>query len=96
MGNKFKDKKQKRKRGKKFVYKDPTQITENKKNPFEELSKKKSIRINDSYNGLKNSYKERFSSNSFIDKRIGEYSKDLSIDDKMKLRFKAQQMVISI
>jgi hypothetical protein len=92
MGNKFKDKKQKRKKGKKFVYRDPTNEIEKKKNPFEELSKKKSMKLDNKYNGLVNSYQGRHNVNSFNDRRIGEYSKILSHDDKMKLRYKSIQI----
>jgi hypothetical protein len=92
VNNKLKDKKQKRKKGKKFVYRDPTQIIEKKKNPFEELSKKKSMRLNNKYDGLVNSYQSIHSTNSFIDRRLGEHSKNLSYDDKMKMRYKSLQM----
>lgn len=99
MGN-YKDKnkkKIKRKKGKKFVYRGPTDFSQSqiseKKNPFEELSKKKFMKQGKHYDGLINEYQGRFSSNSFIDRRIGENSKSLSYDDKMKLRFKAQQMI---
>jgi hypothetical protein len=92
MANKFKDKKQKRKKGKKFVYRDSTQEVEKKKNPFEEISKKKSMKLDNKYNGLVNSYQSRHNVNSFTDRRLGEHSKNLSQDDKMKLRYKALQM----
>jgi hypothetical protein len=90
---KTKDKKQKRKKGKKFIYRDPNEQVVKKKNPFEDQSKKKVMKVNQQYNGLINSYQDRNSSNTFVDRRIGENSKNLSYDDKMKLRFKAQQMV---
>lgn len=97
MGN-FKNKKpkQKRKKGKKFVY-NQNQSTSNqvvsKANPFEEIAKKKLAKQGTQFKELIDEYKNRFNSNSFVDNRIGEGSKHLSYDDKMKLRFKAQQMV---
>jgi hypothetical protein len=97
MGNKeFKKKIQKRKKGKKFVYRNPTDLLANKeakKNPFEEYSKKKFHKQGKGYQVVANEYQDRFKSNSFVDKRIGEGSKMLSYEDKMKLRFKAQQMI---
>jgi len=94
----FKDKnhkKSKRKKGRKFVYRNPSDNLEKdkKKNPFEELAKKKHTKQLKEYKGIIDEYKDRFNSNSFIDRRIGENSKHLSQDEKMKLRFKAQQLI---
>ena len=94
----FKDKnkkKIKRKKGKKFVYNNPSDglTKDKKKNPFEELSKKKHTKQMKEYKGILDEYKNRFTTNTFIDRRIGEHSKNLSQDEKMKLRFKAQQMI---
>jgi nucleolar protein 14 len=94
----FKDKnkkKIKRKKGKKFVYNNPSDglQKDKKKNPFEELSKKKHTKQIKEYKGILNEYKNRFTTNTFIDRRIGEHSKNLSQDEKMKLRFKAQQLI---
>jgi nucleolar protein 14 len=93
MGN-FKDpkKKIKRKKGKKFVYRTPEE-KEKKMNPFEELSKKKFMKQGKSYDTVVKEYNQKNFENSFIDRRIGEGSKYLSQEDKMKLRFKAQQMI---
>jgi nucleolar protein 14 len=97
MGN-YKDnnkKKIKRNKGKKFVYRNPSELSTKveKSNPFEELSKKKFMKQGKQYEGVKEEYQNRFVSNSFIDRRIGEGSKGLSYEDKMKMRFKAQQMI---
>ena len=88
-------KKIKRKKGRKFVYRNPSDNLDKdkKKNPFEELSKKKHTKQLKEYKGIMDEYKNRFNSNSFIDRRIGENSKHLSLDEKMKLRFKAQQLI---
>jgi nucleolar protein 14 len=93
MGN-FKDpkKKIKRKKGKKFVYRPPEE-KEKKMNPFEELSKKKFMKQGKSYDTVVKEYNQKNFENSFVDRRIGEGSKYLSQEDKMKLRFKAQQMI---
>lgn len=97
MGNYKDDKKKKIKRnkGKKFVYRNPSEHSNKveKSNPFEELSKKKFMKQGKQYEGVKEEYQNRFVSNSFIDRRIGEGSKGLSYEDKMKMRFKAQQMI---
>jgi nucleolar protein 14 len=97
MGN-FKDKnkkKIKRKKGKKFVYKNNSVLNkkEEKINPFEAVSNKKFMKHGKKYDNLINEYDSRYNTNSFIDNRIGEKSKSLSYDDKMKLRFKAQQLI---
>lgn len=97
MGN-YKDKnkkKVKRKKGKKFVYRNPTDQAnkEEKINPFEAASKKKFAKQGKHYDGLVKDYQSRFNTNSFIDKRIGETSKNLTYEEKMKLRYKAQQMI---
>ena len=87
-------KKIKRKKGKKFVYRNPTEELEKKTNKFEDMSKKKLMKQGPKYDGVRNEFQTKNISNSFIDRRIGENSKNLSQDEKMKLRFKAQQMVI--
>lgn len=86
-------KKIKRKKGKKFVYKNPSEEVTKKSNPFEEMSKKKLMKQSSKYDGVRNEFQTKNLSNTFIDKRLGENSKNLSHDEKMKLRFKAQQMV---
>ena len=97
MGNYKEQKKkvQKRNKGKKFVYRNPTELAAKqvKVNPFEDMSKKKFQKQGKQYQGVINEYKNRFNSSTFIDKRIGEGSKGLSTEDKMKMRFKAQQMI---
>jgi len=87
-------KKVKRKKGKKFVYRNPTEEAVKKTNPFEDVSKKKLMKQGSKYDGVRNEFQSKNISNSFIDRRIGENSKNLSQEEKMKLRFKAQQMVI--
>lgn len=82
----------KRKRGKKFVYKAVNEEEKQKLNPFETVSHKKFKKSVQSKE-VANEYDQRFSSNQFIDRRIGEGSKNLSKEEKMKLRFKAQQIV---
>lgn len=93
MGN-YKDpkKKTKRKKGKKFVYK-PKEEKIEKINPFETLSKMKFMKQGKAYDNVISEYNTKNLENSFVDRRIGEGSKILSQDDKMKLRFKAQQMI---
>lgn len=90
----------KRKRGKKFKYdesKDPKiQALKNKSNPFEEFSNKKFSKSSNQFKELVNDYKNKNSSNSFQDNRIGEGSRHLSQEEKMKLRFKAQQLLKKI
>jgi hypothetical protein len=97
MGNyKEKSKKKiKRNKGKKFVYRNPTELAtkEDKKNLFEEMSKHKFMKQGKQYQGVSEEYQNRNVTNSFVDKRIGEGSKGLSYEDKMKMRFKAQQMI---
>lgn len=87
-----KKKKIKRKKGKKFVYRNKEEA-EKKANPFEEISKKKLMKQGSKYDGVRQEYQNKNISNTFVDRRIGENSKHLSYDEKMKLRFKAQQMV---
>ncbi len=89
-------KKIKRKKGKKFVYRNLTEEINKKSNPFEEVSKKKLMKQGSKYDGVRKEFQTKNISNTFIDRRIGENSKNLSLDEKMKLRFKAQQMVIII
>jgi hypothetical protein len=85
----------KRKRGKKFKY-DPQKEKEKleKHNPFEEFSKKRFIKSNNNeFKQLISDYQTKNNVNSFKDNRIGENSKNLTYDQKMKLRYKAQQML---
>ena len=86
--------KTKRKRGKKFRY-DPQKEQEKveKHNPFEDFSKKKFIKQNNKFNQLIYDYKTKNNVNSFKDNRIAENSTYLTYDQKMKLRYKAQQML---
>lgn len=86
-------KKIKRKKGKKFVYKNPTEESTKKTNPFEDMSKKKLMKQGSKYDIVRNEYQTKNISNRFIDRRIGENSKNLTQEEKMKLRFKAQQLV---
>ena len=86
-------KKIKRKKGKKFVYRTPTEEVAKKTNPFEDMSKKKLMKQGSKYDGVRNEYQTKNISNTFIDRRIGENSKNLTQEEKMKLRFKAQQLV---
>lgn len=88
-------KKIKRKKGKKFVYRNPEELAK-KTNPFEDMSKKKLMKQGSKYDGVRNEYQTKNISNTFIDRRIGENSKNLTQDEKMKLRFKAQQLVCLI
>ena len=88
--------KNKRKRGKKFKY-DPEKDIQNNKhqekyNPFEAFSQKKFQKKNNSFAQLISEYQSKNIVNSFKDKRIAENS-NLSYDEKMKLRYKAQQML---
>lgn len=89
-------KKVKRKKGKKFVYRNPADEIAKKGNPFEEMSKKKLMKQGSKYDVVRNEYQTKNISNTFVDRRIGENSKNLSQEEKMKLRFKAQQMVFYI
>ena len=82
----------KRKRGKKYVVIPNQNKIIKKSNPFEEVSKKKFIKSNtNQYNELINDYRNKNNVNLFRDNRIGEGSKNLSEDDKMKLRYNVQQ-----
>ena len=85
----------KRKRGKKFKY-DPQKEKEalEKHNPFEEFSKKKFIKKNNNeFKQLITDYQTKNNVNSFKGNRIGENATNLTYDQKMKLRYKAQQML---
>mmetsp|Transcript_47578 Transcript_47578/g.64530 ORF Transcript_47578/g.64530 Transcript_47578/m.64530 type:complete len:185 (+) Transcript_47578:15-569(+) len=98
MANKGKSNKLKRKRGKKFVYRDP-EANNNKDhgesgapNPFEEHHISKRARKDDEKRAdLMNEYKNRNKTSEFIDKRIGEKSSKMSEEDKMRLRFLKEQ-----
>ena len=82
----------KRKRGKKYIVIPKQNKIIKKTNPFEEISKKKFIKSNtNQYNELINDYRNKNNVNLFKDNRIGEGSKNLSEDDKMKLRYNVQQ-----
>ena len=87
--------KNKRKRGKKYKY-DPEKEASNKiikLNPFEAFSQKKfQKKNNNSFSQLISEYQSKNVVNSFKDKRIAENS-NLSYDEKMKLRYKAQQLL---
>ena len=87
--------KNKRKRGKKYRY-DPEKETNNKlikHNPFEIFSQKKfQKKNNNTFSQLISEYQSKNVVNSFKDKRIAENS-NLSYDDKMRLRYKAQQLL---
>ena len=85
-------KKLKRKKGKKFVYRNPEEFKK-KNNPFEDISKKKLMKQSNKYDTVRQEFQGKNISNSFTDRRIGENSKHLTNEQKMKLRFKAQQMV---
>ena len=87
--------KAKRKRGKKFKY-DPQKEQQKleKHNPFEEFSKKKFIKKNNNeFQQLITDYQTKNNVNSFKDNRIAENATNLTDDQKMKLRYKAQQML---
>ena len=82
----------KRKRGNKYIVIQKQNKITNKENPFEEISKKKFIKYNtNQYKELINDYRNKNNVNLFKDNRIGEGSKNLSEDDKMKLRYNIQQ-----
>ena len=87
--------KNKRKRGKKYKY-DPEKDKNNNNvlntNPFEAFSQKKFQKKNNSFSQLISEYQSKNVVNSFKDKRIAENS-NLSYDEKMKLRYKAQQLL---
>ena len=85
----------KRKRGKKFKY-DPQKEQEKieKHNPFEDFSKKKFIKQNNNeFKQLISDYQTKNNVNLFKDNRIAENATNLTYDQKMKLRYKAQQML---
>ena len=86
--------KNKRKRGKKYKY-DASKEAKNKiekHNPFEAFSQKKFQKNNNSFSQLISEYQTKNVVNYFKDNRIAENS-NLSYDEKMKLRYKAQQML---
>lgn len=89
-------KKIKRKKGKKFVYRNPSEEVAKKTNPFEEMSNKKLMKQGSKYDVVRNEFQNKNVSNTFIDRRIGENSKNLSQEEKMKLRFRAQQLVFNL
>ena len=87
--------KNKRKRGKKYKYdpeKENNHTSLTKHNPFEAFSQKKFQKKNNTFSQLISEYQSKNVVNSFQDKRIAENS-NLSYDEKMKLRFKAQQLL---
>ena len=83
--------KAKRKRGKKFKYSEEKE--QNMINHFEELSKKKFLKKNNNFSQLITDYQNKNNVNSFKDNRIAENATNLSLEQKMKLRYKAQQML---
>lgn len=91
--------KSKRKRGKKFSY-DPTskskeELVKSQKssaNPFEAYASKKFMKTSQ-YGNLRKEFNSAGNSNFIVDRRIGENSKNLTEEDKQKLRFKAQQLI---
>ena len=91
--------KAKRKRGKKFKYEESKDLKlqairnkQNKQNPFEEVSNKKFVKSNTTqFKELVSDYKSKNIVNKFKDNRLGEGSTSLTEEEKMKLRFKAQQ-----
>ena len=105
MANTKKNNKVKRKRGKKFRFfnsednSEKTGETVNRKhnefqssNPFEEHSvTKKFVRDKQKRQGLEEEYQTRGKNNVMVDKRIGQYSKRMSDDDKMRLRYLKEQ-----
>ena len=98
MPNTTKSNRLKRKRGKKFVFHDTTTPTEDKKgnkietNPFEEHSKSKKFNKDlEKRAGLLDDFRRLGKNSSVIDNRIAENSSKLSEDDKMKLRYIAEQ-----
>lgn len=91
---KEKKKKTKRNKGRKFVYRKPEETaTPAKKNLFEEMAKTKFRKQGKQFAESVNDYNSRNDANTFVDKRLGEGAKNLSKDEKMKMRFKAQQLI---
>jgi hypothetical protein len=91
------DNRVKRKRGKKFVYRDGSQPgkdedPEDMANPFEDHSKSKRARKDaEVRQGLVAEFKERGRNSQFVDNRIAEKNSKFSEEDKMKLRFMKEQ-----
>ena len=88
----------KRKRGKKFVWQTKTDEETSKKNkekevnPFEEHSKsKKFTRDLEKRQEMLQEFRKLGNNSQLIDNRIAERSSKLSEDDKMKLRYIAEQ-----
>ena len=95
-----KKEKLKRKRGKKYKYDIESEKLRGKKNlidainPFEEMSNKKFLKSSTSqFSQLIKDYRNKNNVNYFKDNRLGEGSKNLTEDQKMQMRFKAQQML---
>mmetsp|Transcript_36848 Transcript_36848/g.56409 ORF Transcript_36848/g.56409 Transcript_36848/m.56409 type:complete len:304 (-) Transcript_36848:350-1261(-) len=93
-----KDNRVKRKRGKKFVFLGDKQQAENQEkqeqesNPFEDHTKSKRARKDaEVREELLHEFKNRGRTSEFVDRRIGEKSVKMSDEDKMKLRFMAEQ-----
>lgn len=98
MAKSKKDNRVKRKRGRKFVFhgdeKEAETMQQNAeiKNPFEDHSKsKRAKRDAEAREGLVEEFRARGRTGEFVDRRIGEKSSRLSEEDKMKLRFMAEQ-----
>lgn len=96
MPNTTKSNRLKRKRGKKFVYHDKNQNKDeeptNQANPFEEHAKsRKFTKDLERRENLLQEYRKLGNNSSIIDNRIAEKSTKLSEDDKMKLRYIAEQ-----
>ena len=88
-----KSNKLKRKRGKKFVrYGDKQAEITQDTNPFEEHSRvKNGVKDLEKRKGLIEEYRKLGKNSSIIDNRIAEKSSRLSEEDKMKLRYIAEQ-----
>lgn len=90
------DNKLKRKRGKKFVYRDPNEESKSTgdqaANPFEDHSKSKRARKDaEIRQGMVQEYRQIGRNSQIIDNRIAEKSSKLSEEDKMKLRYMREQ-----
>ena len=93
---KKKDNRVKRKRGKKFAYHGAEtdaaalekKVREEDANPFENHAKSKRAKKDaEAREGLVEEFKNRGREASFVDKRIGVKAKNMSEDEKMRLRF---------
>ena len=96
MGSTTKSNKLKRKRGKKFLWRDPNGKEDSKtktaENPFEEHStSKRAKRDMERREALIQEYRSLGKNGQFVDNRIAEKSSKMSEEDKMKLRYLAEQ-----